>query len=512
MDCSSAWRCWSSAWMRARIWAPIVFWRSGDGVGEAASCVYAPLYENDNDIGVAFDTYDPDKIGSDPGVRADLFRRPLDEVRITDCFGGVAQVEVLEAPVPGAAAQWDEEKTHRERARPAARTAPRKGKPETAMARGGPRTRNPFPSLPAGAPMVSTVFSRVLGNARPRSLRTFATVKPGPIHRHFAALQWPQLSGRDATNGIAHFLEHITGKRIQHALELETVYYAKSFRKDVPIAVDIISDILQNLKLENAAIEHERDVILREQQEVDKQLEVVVFDHLHSVAFNTNRLAAPSSAPEDAGYIKTDYTANRMILVGTGGIDHTELVKLAEKHFSSLPQPLREAGRAAAEAPQAESTVHPDESFWVRSSAGGNPRGARRRVCWRRRRARVRQHAGREVDEHDPGGARARGGAGGGVARLAEERAPSWRAGREPRTAYRAEWQRAQGANDKASRGAWGAMWWRWRYLALDAVRASAAIVSPPRRRRPAASHPTLLHLFSSPPRISYIGFPLVTP
>ncbi|KAJ7429790.1 hypothetical protein B0H11DRAFT_1944230 [Mycena galericulata] len=137
---------------------------------------------------------------------------------------------------------------------------------------------------------------------------------------------------------------------------------------------------------------------------------------------------------EDAGYIKTDYTANRMILVGTGGIDHTELVKLAEKHFSSLPQPLREAGRAAAEAPQAESTVHPDESFWVRSSAGGNPRGARRRVCWRRRRARVRQHAGREVDEHDPGGARARGGAGGGVARLAAERAPSWRAGREPRT------------------------------------------------------------------------------
>ena len=109
----------------------------------------------------------------------------------------------------------------------------------------------------------------------------------------------------DKTNGTAHFLEHMafkgTNRRSQRALELEvenlgahlnaytsreqTVYYAKSFRKDVPIAVDIISDILQNSKLEGAAIERERDVIVREQQEVDKQLEEVVFDHLHSVAF-----------------------------------------------------------------------------------------------------------------------------------------------------------------------------------------------------------------------------------
>ena len=109
----------------------------------------------------------------------------------------------------------------------------------------------------------------------------------------------------DKTNGTAHFLEHMafkgTNRRSQHSLELEvenigahlnaytsreqTVYYAKSFRKDVPVAVDIISDILQNSKLDNAAIERERDVILREQEEVDKQLEEVVFDHLHAVAF-----------------------------------------------------------------------------------------------------------------------------------------------------------------------------------------------------------------------------------
>lgn len=38
-----------------------------------------------------------------------------------------------------------------------------------------------------------------------------------------------------------------------------------------------------------------------------------------------------------SNYIKTNYTADRMVLVGAGGVDHDELVKLAEKHFSGLP-------------------------------------------------------------------------------------------------------------------------------------------------------------------------------
>lgn len=36
-------------------------------------------------------------------------------------------------------------------------------------------------------------------------------------------------------------------------------------------------------------------------------------------------------------YIKTNYTTDRMVLVGTGGIEHEQLVKHAEKHFASLP-------------------------------------------------------------------------------------------------------------------------------------------------------------------------------
>ena len=48
----------------------------------------------------------------------------------------------------------------------------------------------------------------------------------------------------------------------------QTCYYAKVLKNDVPKAVDILSDILQNSSLENHAIERERNVILREMQEV----------------------------------------------------------------------------------------------------------------------------------------------------------------------------------------------------------------------------------------------------
>jgi mitochondrial-processing peptidase subunit beta len=47
-----------------------------------------------------------------------------------------------------------------------------------------------------------------------------------------------------------------------------TCYYARVFNKDVPKAIEILSDILQNSRLDQHAIERERDVILKEMQEV----------------------------------------------------------------------------------------------------------------------------------------------------------------------------------------------------------------------------------------------------
>jgi processing peptidase subunit beta len=146
-----------------------------------------------------------------------------------------------------------------------------------------------------------------------------------------------------------------------------TVYYAKSFNNDVPKAVDILADILQNSKLEPGAIERERDVILREQEEVDKQLEEVVFDHLHATAYQGQPLGRTILGPKEniqtisrdnlTDYIKTNYTADRMVLVGAGGIPHEQLVRLAEEHFGALPS---KAPTSAALALTAEQKRTPE--------------------------------------------------------------------------------------------------------------------------------------------------------
>ncbi|KAI7863951.1 peptidase C13 family-domain-containing protein [Spinellus fusiger] len=47
-----------------------------------------------------FDTYDPVQISSHPGIRSDLFHRPLDKVKVTDFFGNVQNVELTRSRYP----------------------------------------------------------------------------------------------------------------------------------------------------------------------------------------------------------------------------------------------------------------------------------------------------------------------------------------------------------------------------------------------------------------------------
>lgn len=126
----------------------------------------------------------------------------------------------------------------------------------------------------------------------------------------------------------------------------QTVYYAKCLSKDVEHAVEILSDILLNSKLGEQEIERERGVILREMQEVEQNLQEVVFDHLHSCAFQGTPLGMTILGPTKniksisrnnlVDYINTHYKAPRMVLAGAGGVDHPKLVELGKKYFSNL--------------------------------------------------------------------------------------------------------------------------------------------------------------------------------
>lgn len=169
-------------------------------------------------------------------------------------------------------------------------------------------------------------------------------------------------------NGVAHFLEHLifkgTAKRSGADIELMTEnlgahlnaytsrevtsYYAKVFKKDLPFAVDVLSDILQNASLSEAAIAAERHTITSELEWVERDLpQEVMLDHLHAVAYQNHPLGmtilgsreqiASISRADLVEYMKQHYSASRMVLVGAGGVNHEELVALAQKSFTSLP-------------------------------------------------------------------------------------------------------------------------------------------------------------------------------
>ncbi|GAB2232967.1 hypothetical protein Droror1_Dr00002180 [Drosera rotundifolia] len=170
----------------------------------------------------------------------------------------------------------------------------------------------------------------------------------------------------DETNGTAHFLEHMifkgTEKRSARGLEVEienmgghlnaytsreqTTYFAKVLDKDVNNALDVLADILQNSTFDEHRINRERDVILREMEEVEGQTEEVIFDHLHATAFQYTPLGRTILGPAQniktitkvhlQNYISTHYTAPRMVIAASGAVKHEEVVEQVKKLFTRL--------------------------------------------------------------------------------------------------------------------------------------------------------------------------------
>lgn len=84
-------------------------------------------------------------------------------------------------------------------------------------------------------------------------------------------------------------------------------------------AVDILADIIQNSTLGEAEIERERGVVLREMQEVDTQLEEVVFDHLHATAYQGTPLGRTILGPtENVKYVESRNKTNTFFILSWG--------------------------------------------------------------------------------------------------------------------------------------------------------------------------------------------------
>jgi len=168
-------------------------------------------------------------------------------------------------------------------------------------------------------------------------------------------------------NGVAHFLEHMyfkgtpsrSGQQLEdeyetagaqlnaHTAREYTCFTSHCLHNDVERSVDSISDIILNSKISPEDIQRERGTILREAEEVETQIEEVLFDKLHEGAFQLSPLGYTILGPREniqhltraqmIQYRDTFYTAPRMVLVGVGDINHQDFVGIARKYFQHLP-------------------------------------------------------------------------------------------------------------------------------------------------------------------------------
>jgi predicted Zn-dependent peptidase len=179
-------------------------------------------------------------------------------------------------------------------------------------------------------------------------------------------------------NGVAHLLEHMAfkGTRRRSARDIvveieavggylnaytgreQTAYYARVLAEDVPLAVDIIADILQNSTYEEAELARERAVVLQEIGQAEDTPDDIIFDHFQEIAYPDQAMGRPvlgradivRDLPRDvvAGYLESRYRADQMVLCAAGKVDHDALVDLAAKAFDRLPtgaRPVVEAPR-----------------------------------------------------------------------------------------------------------------------------------------------------------------------
>ena len=186
---------------------------------------------------------------------------------------------------------------------------------------------------------------------------------------------WINTGGRNETskqNGIAHFLEHMAFKGTQSrsaldiAQEIEnvggyinaytskemTAYYARVLENDVPLAIDVISDILLNPIFDQRELETERGVIL---QEIGQSLDTpddVIFDWLQEAAFPDQPLGRTILGPSELvknfsredllEFVSEQYGPEQMVLSAAGSVDHEKIVSQVKLLFDKK-EPISKA-------------------------------------------------------------------------------------------------------------------------------------------------------------------------
>lgn len=208
------------------------------------------------------------------------------------------------------------------------------------------------------------VTSRVRRTTLPSGLRVITEQQAGV--RSAAIGVWVGVGSRDespALHGCSHFLEHLLfkGTAERSALDISvaldavggefnaftakeyTCFHARVLDEDLPLAVDVLGDMITGSTLAAVDVEAERDVILDEIAMHDDDPDDVVHNLFAAQAWGDSPLGRPIAGTEASiasltraqihRFYKRHYRPANIVVSAAGNIDHAAVVRLVRKAF-----------------------------------------------------------------------------------------------------------------------------------------------------------------------------------
>ncbi len=169
-----------------------------------------------------------------------------------------------------------------------------------------------------------------------------------------------------AQAGVSHFIEHIlfkgthrrTAREISAAIDAVggilnascgkefTCFYAKVVDKDLPLALDVLMDMLLNSLFNSADIEKERTVILEEIKSIEDSPGDYIFDLYLKSMLKNHPLAIMTSGDRDSvvklgrneilSYFERNYVPSNIVISVAGNIKHEDVLKLLRGYVTDF--------------------------------------------------------------------------------------------------------------------------------------------------------------------------------
>jgi predicted Zn-dependent peptidase len=155
-------------------------------------------------------------------------------------------------------------------------------------------------------------------------------------------------TARRSARDIAEQIEAVGGDLNAYTGREQTAYHARILKEDVPLALDILSDILIHPAFDPDELSRERDVIVQEIGSARDTPDDQVFDYLQEACYPGQPMGWPILGTEKtvqsfqrgdlSRYIGEQYRASDMILAGAGAVNHAQMVTLAHDLFGGVNQ------------------------------------------------------------------------------------------------------------------------------------------------------------------------------